>query len=72
MKQQRPWLRNRNIPLKVIRAWIPMVPVWAKRADISWRVMYKSVSNHLVFAFETFPPFTPGAASDRTIMRAGR
>lgn len=44
-----------DAPLQVIRSWILMFPLRTEWADISRRIVHKSMPDHLVFSFESFP-----------------
>ena len=46
-----------------------MLSLWTKGADVAWRFVHQSVSNHFVLPFEAFAPFPPIAASHRTVVR---
>lgn len=64
-----PGKRGSSLPLQIIRPWISMLLLRTKRANISRRVMHKTMSNHLILALEALSTNTPRAAWNRTIVR---
>lgn len=49
-----------------------MLAVWAKWAHVSRRVMYQTMPDHFILAFESLSTLASRAALDRAVMRASR
>ena len=60
----------RDVPLEIVRPGILMVPVRTEWTNIAWRLMYETVSNHLILPFETPPTLGPRTALHGAIMRS--
>ena len=45
-----------------------MLAFWTERADIAWAVVYQTMANHLIFAFESFTAFRARAACDWAVV----
>lgn len=58
-----------NIPLEIIRPRILVLLVETEWTDITWRVVYKTVSHHLVLTLEPFAAYRSWTVLYRTEMR---
>jgi hypothetical protein len=43
-------------------------PIGTKWTNITWRLMHKTMSYHLIFAFEAFATFASGAIFNGTVV----
>lgn len=57
-----------HMSLKIVRPWVSVLAFWAERANIAWAVVYQTMANHLVLAFESFPAFRARAACDWAVV----
>lgn len=51
-----------KLPLKVVRPWVFVFPVWAEWTDVAGRIVYEAVSDHLVLPLESFATFASWTA----------
>lgn len=57
-----------GIPLQIIWTRILVFSIRAEGTDVSWRIVYQTVSDHLVFPFKSFSAFTSRATFDGTVV----
>lgn len=58
-----------HVPLEVVRSRILVFSIRTKWANIARRIVYQTMSNHLVLSLKAFSTFASGAAFDHAVVR---
>ena len=57
-----------NVPLEIIWSGIAVSLVRTERTDVAWRVVHKTVADHLIFALEALSALGAGTALDGAVV----